>query len=117
MIPFNTTLITIVRSLLPVTEDPYDPVTTPGYPNPTSSVIVTGIRAVVSVPTANTILTIGDRIVYTSKLTCDPCDLREADLVTESSGRIWTCLGPTPFGAFFISGMEAQLRLVEGLSQ
>ena len=122
MIPFATTTISIIRSTLSVTEDPYDPPwtmggTDPMYPNPGSSVIVSGIRAVVSVPTANTILTIGDRIVYTSKLTCDPCDLQEADLVTESSGRIWTCLGPTPFGAFFISGMEAQLRLVEGLSQ
>jgi hypothetical protein len=37
--------------------------------------------------------------------------------VTESSGRIWTALGPTPFGAFFISGMQCQLRLVEGLAQ
>ena len=114
-IPFATTAITIVRSALPLTEDPYDPPA--DYPNPDSTLIVTGIRAVVSVPTANTILTIGDRIVYTSKLTCDPCDLREADLVTESSGRIWVCLGPTPFGAFAISGMQAQLRLVQGLAQ
>jgi hypothetical protein len=113
-IPFATTAITIIRSTLSVTADPYD--SPAQYPNPDSTVIVTGIRAVVSVPTADTILTIGDRVVYTSKLTCDPCDLQEADLVTESSGRIWKCLGPTPFGAFFISGMEAELRLVEGLS-
>lgn len=112
-IPFNTTLISIVRSTLPVLEDPYDSPSL--YPSPESTVIATGIRAVVSVPTANIALSIGDRVVYTSKLTCDPCDLEESDLVTESSGRIWVALGPTPFGAFAISGMQCQLRLVQGL--
>lgn len=87
------------------------------YPTPNTIVVAAGIRAVVRVPTANVILTIGERVVYTSQLTCDPCDLREADIVTESSGRIWECLGPTPFGAFFVSGMQCQLRLVQSFAQ
>ena len=114
-IPFHTTLITIVRSTLDVAADPYEDPSL--YPTPDSKVIAVGIRAVVSVPTANVALSIGPRVVYTSKLTCDPCDLREDDFVTESSGRIWQVLGPTPFGAFAISGMECQLRLVESLAQ
>lgn len=114
-IPLSTTLISIVRSTLPDLQDPYDG--PQAYPDPSTTVIATGIRAVVGVPTANAILTIGDRVVYTSKLTCDPCDLKESDIVTESSGRIWVALGPTPFGAFSISGMQATLRLVEGLAQ
>jgi hypothetical protein len=114
-IPFGTTLISIVRSVLSDIADPYGEDTP--YPTPSTFVVATGIRAVVGVPSANPILTIGDRIVYTSKLICDPCDLQESDLVTESSGRIWLALGPTPFGAFAISGQQAILRQVEGYAQ
>jgi hypothetical protein len=112
-IPMNTNRITILRSLLSPTEDPYDPPS--DYPNPLTVVIATNVRAVVGVPTANPILTVGDRVVYTSKLTCDPVDLEEEDLVTDHYGRIWVALGPTPFGAFGITGVQATLRLVEGL--
>lgn len=114
-IPFNTSSIAIVRGLLSPTADPYDPPA--DYPNPSSYVVATGVRAVVGVPTPNVTLTIGDRIVYTSKLVCDPCDLQESDLVTLSDGRIFVALGPTPFGAFVISGTQATLRLVSGLAQ
>lgn len=114
-IPFGTTHLVIVRSTFPLDEDGYDPPA--DHLSPDSVVVQTGIRAVVTVPTANTVLTIGQRIVYTSKLTADPCDLRPGDLVTESSGLIWTCLWSKAFGAFGISGIEAQLQLVVGLAQ
>lgn len=113
-IPFSTTLLTIVRSTHAPTEDPYDPISS--YPNPDSAVVVTGVRAVITVPSASNNRVAGERIVYSSKLTSDPCDLRPFDLVTESSGLIWECLWSKPFGAFGISGMEAQLRLVVGFA-
>lgn len=114
-IPFSTSLITIVRSTLSATADPYDPPST--YPNPESVVVAVGIRAVVAPPSASVALTIGDRVVYTSRLICDPVDLREGDLVTENYGRIWEALGPSPWGAFALSGTQATLRLVQGYAQ
>lgn len=114
-LPFSTSTITIVRSLFPTTEDPYDPPSS--YPNPSTFVVAVGVPAVVGVPTINPTLTIGERVVYTSRLNCEPCDLQEGDFVTESYGRIFVALGPTPFGAFFISGMQATLRLVQSFAQ
>jgi hypothetical protein len=114
-LPFATSTITIIRSRLPDDEDPYDPPA--DWPDPNSQVVASGIRAVVGVPSVNPILTIGDRLVYTSRLQADPCDIQEGDTVIDNYGRMWEALGPTPFGAFMISGMQATLRLVEGLAQ
>jgi hypothetical protein len=112
-IPFSTSTISITRSSLSPTEDPYDPTT-----EPADTTVVSGLRAVVGVPSANPVLTIGDRIVYTTKLTCDPCDLEADDIVTDSvSGLTWVCLWAKAFEAFGLSGMEAQLRLTSGLAQ
>lgn len=113
-IPFATTTISIVRSNLPVMEDPYDDPS--AYPIPPTSPVASGIRAVVKPPTTNVNLTIGDRVVLESNLICDPCDLREGDYVTEAGGRIWVALGPSPWGAFFLNGMQATLRIVQSFA-
>lgn len=112
MIPFNTTLVTIVRSTLSDTQDPYDAPS--DYPAPASEVVATGIRAVVTVPGGNTALIAGQRVTFDTQLTTDPCDMQAGDYVTESSGTIWECLNATPFGAFAISGVKASLRRVTG---
>lgn len=114
-IPFATTTISIVRDNLAGLQDPYDDPSQ--YPIPATSTVASGIRAVIKPPTANVNLTIGDRVVLESQLICDPCDLREGDYVTEASGRIWLALGPSPWGAFFLSGMQATLRIVQSFAE
>jgi hypothetical protein len=111
-IPFQTTFISIVRGTLPQNEDPYDPIS--AYPSPATAVIAAGIRAVVTVPGGTTALIAGQRVMFDTQLTCDPCDMQAGDIVTESSGTVWQCLSATPFGAFAISGVKASLRRVTG---
>ena len=114
-IPFATSHITISRSTISDLDDPYDPVSV--FPPTTTVTVANGIRAVIAPPTVNENLTIGERQVYEARLICDTCDLRESDTVTDSYGRQWVALGPSPWGAFFLSGMQATLRLTESFAQ
>ena len=118
-LPFFTSQISITRTRLSEVADPYDPPS--DYPTPESQLVATNIRAVIAPPVANENLSIGGRIVYDARLNCEPCDIRDGDTVTEltglGKGRVWTVLGPTPFEAFFLSGMQATLRLVESFAQ
>lgn len=113
-IPFNTTYITIIRSTIPPQQDKYDPIDL--LPNPATKLVITGIRAVVTVPSMSTNLIAGQKVDFNTTLTCDPCDLRSGDIVTESAGYIWTVLSAEPFAAFFISGMKASMRRVTGFA-
>lgn len=116
-IPFNTTLITITRSTLLAgeTQDPYDPPSS--YPSPTSETVASGVRAVVTVPGAQTALIAGQRVTFDTQVTLDPCDLQAGDKLTESNGTVWECLNATPFAAFLISGVKASVRRVTGFAQ
>jgi hypothetical protein len=115
VLPFATNTIKIIRSQLGDLQDPYDP--PEDYPVPAGKVIATGVRCVIAPPSVNPTLTIGDRLVYTAKLQADPCDIQEGDTIIEANGTVWEALGPFPFQAFFISGTQATLRLVQGLAQ
>lgn len=114
-IPFFTSTITITRSRLGDLQDPYDPPS--DQPTPTTKVVATGVKSVIKPPAANPNLSIGDRVVYDANLICEECDIREGDRVLDSYGRTWDVLGPSPWGAFFLSGMQATLRLVESFAE
>lgn len=113
-IPFSTTMISIVRSTMPDTQDKYDPPS--DITNPATKVVVANVRAVVTVPSGSTNLIAGQRVSYNTTLTCDPCDLQEGDIVTESTGLMWVCLSANPFNAFALSGVKAALRRVTGFA-
>lgn len=78
-IPLSTTTISVLRP--PENEDPFD---TTGD----SSVIVSGIRAVVSAPRGRDEINPGDKEVIDMVLYCDLCDLQSTDVVTDSATSI-----------------------------
>lgn len=110
-IPFSNTTVTITR--VPQTDmtDGYDP----DPPGPAR--VAEKVRAVVSLPSANPVLVGGDRITYSSRLTCDPVDLQANDLVTDDTeGTSWVCLWARQSGGFGLDHTVAALRLVTGAS-
>lgn len=110
-IPLATTHVTVTRSLLDGDTDQYDP---DEYPDPDTAVIATGVRAVISPPTASTNLVAGQRVSFGAKLICDPTDLQASDTVTEDNGTVWTVLWARPIKAVGLDHTEAGLRMVTG---
>lgn len=109
MIPLATTTVTVAREESGLDVDPYDA----AQPAPTT--ITTGVRAVVGAPSANVALSGGDRVVYTSTLRADPCDLQADDTVTDATtGLVWVVLWARRVTAVGQDMMTAQLRLVTG---
>jgi hypothetical protein len=109
VIPLATSTITVQRVASTVGQDGYDP----DQPGP--STVASGVRAVVTPPSASVALSGGDRVVYTGQLTCDPVDLRADDTVTDStSGLTWMVLWAQPVNAVGLTFVRAQLRLVQG---
>lgn len=79
MIPFETTRVTISR---PAGGDALDR----GAP----AEVASGIRAVIGSISGSEIAQAGSSEITTAKLTCDPCDLRHGDTVTdEILGDTW----------------------------
>lgn len=107
----HTTTVTITRVSEPVDYDEYDA-------NPSSSALVAeGVRAVVSLPSANVALVGGDRITYSTRLTCDPVDLQAQDLVTDDiEGTSWVCLWARQSIGLGLDHTVASLREVTGAS-
>ncbi|HEX3539653.1 MAG TPA: hypothetical protein VHT75_04340 [Acidimicrobiales bacterium] len=108
MIPLATSTITVSRVEAPANTDPYDP----GQPAPTT--IATGVRAVVSPPTADATLSGGNKVVYAARLRCDPCGVAAGDTVADSTGITWICLWARRVTAVGLDFIEGQLRMVEG---
>lgn len=109
MIPIATSAITITRVEIDPTIDP----TKAGDITPTT--IATGVRAVIDTPSASVALSFGDRIVYTARLTCDPCDLQQNDTVIDTVGDTeWRVLWTRLKAGLGLDHRVAQLRLVTG---
>lgn len=108
-IPIATTTLTVTRLVYATDVDPYDD------PQPAPTTTATGVRAVIGTPSANVALSGGQRVEYSAKLTCDPCDIQPGDQVTDAQGGQWEVLWAKPnpglFGWSFING---DLRLVQG---
>ena len=113
MIPLATSAITVARRTgLAANTDPADPA---DYSSPEFTTVSTGVRAVLSAPTANPNLIAGDRITYSSRLICDPTDLQANDVVTDDvTGTEWVVLWARPITAVGLDHTEAQLRMVTG---
>ncbi|MBU6430052.1 MAG: hypothetical protein KGR26_13640 [Cyanobacteria bacterium REEB65] len=111
-IPLNTTQITVSRYPdLAKDIDEYEV-----SPSP-ANVIVTDVRAVISLPSGSNKLVGGDRIVYNARMTCDTCDLQPMDVVEDqTTGDTWRCMWVRPYGQFGLDHMVAQLRQVIGAS-
>lgn len=109
-IPLHTTKIDIRRS--PDSADPnIDPTDAPASPY---VLVVSGIRAVISTPSAQTTTSGGTRVVFNASMRCDPTDLQVNDEVTDSGGSVWRCLNVESEGAFALTFMIASLRKVTG---
>jgi hypothetical protein len=109
MIPLATTQLSIART--EPADQPYDPYDSPAvYPTQ----VATGVRAVITAPTANAVLSGGNQVVYAAKVTADLCDLQAGDTVTDATGLTWTVLWARQVLGFGLDHMEGQLRLVEG---
>lgn len=110
-IPLATTTVTITRSSVPADTDGYDP-------NPAGPALVKeGVPAVVSLPGGAPVLVGGDRIVYNTRLTCDPVDLQANDLVTDDiEGTTWVCLWARQSIGLGLDHTVASLREVTGAS-
>lgn len=111
MIPFATTTITVQREEVAVDTDGYDD----DLPDPTT--VVSGVRAVIGPPSANVVLSGGDRVVYSAQLRCDPCDIQADDTVVDASNDdTWVVLWARRVTALGLDFMEAQLRLTTGVT-
>jgi hypothetical protein len=109
-IPFNTTTVTVERTVVPQDEDGY--ADTSAFP---STEVASSVRAVISTPEVNTILSGGDRIVYNAQMRCDPCDIQQEDEVTDdTTGTEWVVLNVVPQSAFALQFLIVSLRLVTG---
>lgn len=107
-IPFATTLISVERNPVAELQDGYDPI------NDLSILVSEGVRAVISTASVNTSLNGGFQVLYNASMHCDPCDISQDDVVTDSNGTQWRVLNVIPQGAFGLRFMIAQLRYVEG---
>lgn len=83
-------------------------------PQPAPTVVASGIRAVIGKPSANVVLTGGDRVVFGATFAADPCDIQPGDVVIDSTGTVWTALFSTTIRAFGMDHTRGELRLVQG---
>lgn len=110
-VPFSNTLVTITRNVFAgsPTPDPLDS-------TPVVTVIASGVRATVNPPvTATEKLVHGDRVVYKSKLTCDPTAVLVADIVADAiTGITWAVTWVTQVKGLGMDHTLAGLRMVSG---
>ncbi|MCU1494871.1 MAG: hypothetical protein JWO62_2635 [Acidimicrobiaceae bacterium] len=111
MIPLSTGTITVTRVEDAAGVDPYDPPA--AHPAPTT--IASGVRAVLTPPSATTKLSGGTRVDYVAQLRCDTTAMLPGDAVTDSeTGLVWTVLWATQTNALGLAFTRAELKLVEG---
>lgn len=86
-----------------------------GYDSaPAPSTIASGIRAVIGQPSANVVLTGGDRVVYSATFDADPCSIQPGDTIIDSSGTVWSALFSTTIRGLGLDHTRGELRLVTG---
>jgi hypothetical protein len=110
MIPVATTRVTIQR------RQTKNDVDVDGYEAdpPPLNTVAEKIRAVIPGPSASVTLSGGDRVVYSSKLLTDVCDLQAADTLTESDGTQWVVLWARHQKGLGLEHMVGEVRLVTG---
>jgi hypothetical protein len=110
-IPLAMTTITVTRAsaIGSPTPDPLDS-------TPSITTIATGVRASIDPPTTATVrLAGGDRVVYKSKLLCDPTPIAVADTVIDAvTGNVWTVDWVQPSPQLGLDHTIAGVRLVTG---
>lgn len=115
-LPLSNTTITVSRPASDATAgdwvDGYD-----ANP-PALAEVQSGVAAMIPPPSASARLAGGDRVVYNATMQCDPCDLQNADIVTDdASGNQWTVLWVTPVAGFLgFDHLTVGLRMVEGFT-
>jgi hypothetical protein len=108
MIPFSTTTITVKRPA--PTDEPYE---TPGAP----STVASGIRAHISQGRGAENVVGGDQEVVFHRLTCDPCNLDNADaVIDDATGLVYEVEWARLRRGLGLDHMEAGLRQVEGVA-
>lgn len=109
MLPFNTTLITVLRSSEADTGD--------GYPDaePTWSPVVRDVRAVISRPSGTFVQAGTVQEVVALPLSCDPCDLQHTDRVLDQSDQVVYKVKFVKYArGFGLDAMKAELQYVGG---
>lgn len=110
-IPLSLLTLTIQR----VTPVPGDDGIVDGYDaEPAPTTIASGIRAVIGQPSANVVLSGGDRVVYSATFDADPCSIQPGDVVIDSTGTTWVALDATTIRALGLDHTRGELRLVQG---
>lgn len=112
-IPLALTTLTIQR----VTPVPGDDGIVDAYdPQPAPTTIASGIRATIGQPSANVVLSGGDRVVYSASFDADPCSIQPGDVVIDGSGTVWSALYATTVYGLGLSHTTGELRLVSGVT-
>lgn len=110
-IPLALLTLTVQR----VTPIPGDDDVVDAYdPQPAPTVVASGIRAVIGEPSANVVLTGGDRVVYSATFKSDPADIQPGDLIIDSTGTSWIALFSTTVRGLGLDHSAGELRLVVG---
>lgn len=110
-IPLALTLLTIQR-VTPVAGD--DGIYDAYDPQPAPVVVASGIRAVIGQPSANVVLTGGDRVVTTASFSADQCSIQPGDTIIDSTGTVWSALWARAVNGLGLNHVSGELRLVEG---
>lgn len=110
-VPLATTTVTVTRNQLPAApnDDPYDS-------TPTVTTIATAVRATIDPPTEATVrLNGGDRVVYNSKLLCDPVLMAVGDFVADAAtGLTWVVMAFQQVNGLGLNHTFANIRLTTG---
>lgn len=88
-----------------------------GYDSqPAPTTIASGIRAVIGQPSANVVLSGGDRVVYSASFSADPTDIQPGDTIIDSTGIVWSALWSRSVFGLGLSHTSGELRLVTGVT-
>lgn len=108
MLPMAHTKITVKRP--DQTADGYDP-------NPSDPVTVaTDVRAEITSQSGTVTLANGQRVTYSARLHCDPCDVQEGDEITDAKGRTYQVRWCQPREGFGLDHVVGYLQQVKGAS-
>lgn len=107
MIPLSTTTITIQRA---------DPADEPYEDESPRTTVASGVKAHISTSRGSEAVVGGDQEVVYFRLTCDPCDLKHTDQVTDDvTGLVYDVEWARLRRGLGMDHVEAGLRQVEGV--